>query len=237
MRDLLGVDVAQPIDNLLENLLGIWLLESPTFAYVIEQVTTGTQFHDYDDVLVSFYRLVDLHHVVVAQFQKQVDFLHQLRLVGFIRQDLLIERFECHKLPDQLVHGQVNLTKRTTTQHLANSVEGDLGHRWDTFEFEGFMDELHNVSYLLRTGTQRVEIFDALLKSFLGFKNLAVECPFVDIRGNFPDCILIILSDQPLTFLLHLARKVLQRSDEGLFGLQRLVRTRLLCAWALAVTS
>lgn len=91
MCDLLGVDVAQPIDNLLKNLLGIWLLESPTFAYVIEQVTTGTQFHDYDDVLVSLYRLVDLHHVVVAQFQKQVDFLHQLRLVGFVRQDLLIE--------------------------------------------------------------------------------------------------------------------------------------------------
>jgi hypothetical protein len=54
------------------------------------------------------------------------------------------------------VHGQVNLTECTTTQHLADSVEGDLGHRRDTFEFERFMDELHNVGYFLRTRTQSV---------------------------------------------------------------------------------
>lgn len=66
VRDLLCMDVAQPIDDLLEDLLRVGLLESPALPHVVEEIATCTQFHHDDNMLISFNRLVDLNDMVVS---------------------------------------------------------------------------------------------------------------------------------------------------------------------------
>ena len=71
---MLGVNVAQPVNNLLEYFLCEWLLKSATFSDVVEQVTTSAQLHHDYDVFLGFDSFVIFDHSVMPQFQKQVHF-------------------------------------------------------------------------------------------------------------------------------------------------------------------
>lgn len=66
MRNILGMNVAQSINNLLENFLSKRLLQSAAFTHVIEKITASAQLHHNDDVLLCFNCLVDFDNVVMT---------------------------------------------------------------------------------------------------------------------------------------------------------------------------
>lgn len=94
MRDILRVNIAQTVDNLTENLLSEGFLQPPSFTHVVEQITTGAKLHYNDYVLLSLDGLIDLDNVVVAQFEQQINLLHQFGLLNFVSESLLVERLE-----------------------------------------------------------------------------------------------------------------------------------------------
>jgi hypothetical protein len=108
------VDIAETIDDLLEDDLGIGLLQSASLPHIVKEVTTGAQFHHDDDVLFRFNSLVDLHDVVVSEFKKQANLLHQLLLLCLISEALLVQRFDGNQLSHELMHGEVDFSESTT---------------------------------------------------------------------------------------------------------------------------
>ena len=91
MRDILRVDVAQAVDDLLEDLLSEWFLESPSFTHVVQKVTTCAQVHHNYNMLLRLNRLIDLHNMVMAQFQQKVDFFHEFSFLHFVGECLFVE--------------------------------------------------------------------------------------------------------------------------------------------------
>ena len=158
MRDILRVNIAQTVDNLTENLLREGLLEPPSFTHVVKQIATGAKLHYNDYVLLSFDSLIDLDYVIVAQFEQQVDLLHQFSLLHFVGEGLLVERLERDQFPHELVHGKVDFAESATAQHLPNPVERDIGDRRLLGQLEGSLNFLHDVADLLGARAELVEL-------------------------------------------------------------------------------
>mmetsp|Transcript_9264 Transcript_9264/g.7059 ORF Transcript_9264/g.7059 Transcript_9264/m.7059 type:complete len:253 (+) Transcript_9264:183-941(+) len=112
MSNVLRMDIAQPINYLLEYDLCVWFFKSPSFPDVVEKVSSSAQLHHNYYVLVSFYRFVDLHHMIVPQLQQQTHLLHQLHLLLLVQcQTVFIQRLYSYKFSNKFVHGQVNFSK------------------------------------------------------------------------------------------------------------------------------
>ena len=88
---IFGMNVLKSFDNLLKYFFGIWLLQPPPFPDIVEQVSSGAQLHDDDDVLVGLDGLVNFDHVIMPEFQKEIDLLHQFLLLHLISKALLIQ--------------------------------------------------------------------------------------------------------------------------------------------------
>ena len=106
------------------------------------------------------------------------------------------------------MHRQINFTKCSPTQHLAYSIEGKLGDRWNPFGFEWVMDDLHDTTYLLASGTKLVEVFHTAFKSHLCFENFAIECSFIDVWRNISDWGFIFFGNESLAIFFHFSRKL-----------------------------
>lgn len=213
---------------MLEYFLSKGFFQLPSLSDVVQQVATCAQLHDYDDVLLGFDGLVYLDHVVVAHLQQQIDFLHQLGLVGFISQHLLVQRFEGHELADQLMHGQVYLPKGTPAQHLADPVECHVCGGRPLRESECLGDLPHDVADLLGAGTESLEV-SFLAESLLGLQQLPVERLFVDVGGHLPDLVLLLLSDQGLVVIVRVSLDSLNAGRKRLWICHghRLLESRL----------
>ena len=192
---VLRVDVTQAVDDLPENLLRERLLQSASLSDIVEQVAASAQLHDDDDVFLSLERLVDLDHVVVPQLQQQVHFFHQLRLLHFVSQVRLVQRFEGHQLSDQLVHGQVDFAEGAAAEHFADPVESDVRGGRLLRGQERLFDLLHDRADLLGAGAEFGEL-TLDLDCLLGADDLAVEGLLVDVRGDSSDLLLVFLRDE-----------------------------------------
>jgi len=101
VRNVLRVDVAQPINNLLEYYLGVGLLETPPLPNIIQKVSTRTQLHANYDMFFSFYGFIDFDDMVVPELEEQRHFLHQLRLLGLIIcQKLFVQALDRYQFSD-----------------------------------------------------------------------------------------------------------------------------------------
>jgi hypothetical protein len=70
MGNVLGMDVAETVNYLLENDFRIRLLQSASLSDVIKKITASAKLHHDDDVLLGFDGLIDFYYMVVSQFQK-----------------------------------------------------------------------------------------------------------------------------------------------------------------------
>ena len=61
------MDMEQALYDLLEEVLGYLLTELPSLPHIRKQISSCTQFHHNQEVLLSFKRLEKLDHVLVPQ--------------------------------------------------------------------------------------------------------------------------------------------------------------------------
>ena len=70
MCDMLGMDVAEPIYNLSEDLLSERFFKPSSLPHIVEKVTASAEFHHYNDMLLSLDRLVDLDDMIVSELEQ-----------------------------------------------------------------------------------------------------------------------------------------------------------------------
>ena len=78
------------------------------------------------------------------------------------------------------MHGEVDFSESTPTKHLTNPVEGDVSDRWLLSHRKGPIDFLHDVSNLLRSWAELVELVLGI-ESLLSPDDLAIKGLFIDI--------------------------------------------------------
>ena len=88
---MLGMNILEPVNDLLEYLFCEWLLESSSLSDVVQQVTSCAKFHHNYDVLLCLDGFVDLDDMVVSEFEEEVDLLHQLVLLNLIGQAFFVK--------------------------------------------------------------------------------------------------------------------------------------------------
>ena len=84
------MDVVETLDDLLEDLLCIRFFKSSSFADIVQQVTSCTELHDNDDVLLSLNCFVNLDDVIVSHSEEQIDFLHEFMFLYFVCEAFLV---------------------------------------------------------------------------------------------------------------------------------------------------
>lgn len=70
MCNRLLVDVLYTQNDLSEYVFRLRFFKFAPFSYIIEQITTGTELHDDDDVLRRLDSLVNLDNVIISQLQE-----------------------------------------------------------------------------------------------------------------------------------------------------------------------
>ena len=85
------MSVIDTIYYLLENLLSEWLLQSSALPHIVQKVSSCAQFHNDDNMLLSFNRFIYFDNVIVPQFKQQVYFLHEFSLLNFISERLFVQ--------------------------------------------------------------------------------------------------------------------------------------------------
>jgi len=158
MSDELRMNVAQAVHYLLEDFLCIGLLQPPPLPDIVKQVSTSAQLHDDDNVLLGLDRFINLDNMIMTELEEQVHFFHELLLLDLVGQALFVQRFQSHELPNQLMHGQVDLSEGSSAQHLADSVEGELSLGGVLDFVERGVHLLHYESDLLRTRRQPLKL-------------------------------------------------------------------------------
>ena len=203
MGYILRVNIPEPVDYLLEDLLRDRLLQAPPLPHVVQKVTARTQLHYDDDVLLGLDGLVYLHYVVMTQLQQQIYFFHELLLLDFVREALLVERFEGYELSHQLVHGEVDLSEGATSKHFSDPVEVQRRLRCLLLGFEGIADLLHDEgdflgpwAQLLNLLIEKLALLVMLFDYALRPQDLAEECFLVDVAGDLPDLRLVLFCNQ-----------------------------------------
>lgn len=98
MEDSAFVDVAQALDDLLEEYSGLTFLKLLPLPHVVEQVATGAELHGEDHVALRLERLVELHDTLVPQAEKDAHLVHDFRLLLLVAHELLVDALQCHEL-------------------------------------------------------------------------------------------------------------------------------------------
>ena len=116
-HELLGVDVIQTLDQLLEQVLCIVFLELPSLPDVAEQIPTLAELHDKAYVLICLECIVKPHNILMAALLQDAHLLHDPSLLFFlVAQNLLLDRLDGHKVLTHLVARQIDLSKSASTQ-------------------------------------------------------------------------------------------------------------------------
>jgi len=84
VRNIFAMNVAQAINDLLENLLCDWFLKLAALSNVIKYVASSAQLHHDHNMLLRFDGLVNFDDVGVAKFQQQIDFFQELDFLVFV---------------------------------------------------------------------------------------------------------------------------------------------------------
>jgi len=81
-------------------------------------------------VLVGLESLKDFNVIGMPERFKDVDFVHDLLLLGLFLHEIHVYRFDGHQLPRKSVKPEVDLPKSSFTEHLSDFIEFQLSFRW-----------------------------------------------------------------------------------------------------------
>ena len=72
--------VLQSVDYLLEDLSAQVFLQLPSLSHIVQQISSCTEFHYKDNVLVCLEGVKQLDYTLVSRFLKDQELLHHLLL-------------------------------------------------------------------------------------------------------------------------------------------------------------
>ena len=98
MQHILRVTILKRSDDLRKNEAGHVFFQPAASAHVSQELAATTYLHHEDYVLLSLEWLVKADNVLVAEASKDDELLHYLLLGRLLRQELLVDGFESHKL-------------------------------------------------------------------------------------------------------------------------------------------
>ena len=112
MRYVLTMAVSNGLQDLLANMRSLVLGQVFTFADLIEELTTFTQFRDQEDGTPILVDLIKPDNIRMSQVLEDVNFVHEASLFGLIKLQL-VDHLDCAHLTISLVRGLLNLAKGT----------------------------------------------------------------------------------------------------------------------------
>lgn len=103
MKNAIEMAVVKPTCNLQKHELSQWFFKSASLSHVIEKITSSTQLHHKENVLLSFKGLEQVDNVRVSDSFENRDFLHHFSLAALVLEHCLVHALDCDQLVSQLV--------------------------------------------------------------------------------------------------------------------------------------